>query len=251
MQGLIAPGCERHLQAQFIDRPECTGERRQTSDGKTSEGQMWCRIGVAMVRPRSKSREALVDIAMTVFWKNGFSETSIEDLVAATGVGRGAIYSDFDGKDDLFLGCLSAYRKKYVKPALNFLLSGDDGLLAIEKYFDFFISLHRRHGMPGPGCFLANAMIELAPHDPRVRDMVNQHLKELRSAFLSALQKVAVSGDGKLSKSELAEVAGFLATASQGLWSFARCSTDITQLEGFKAALIKLLKARLDHSNLC
>ena len=69
-----------------------------------------------MVRPRSKSREALVDIAMKVFWKNGFSETSVEDLVAATGVGRGAIYSDFEGKDDLFLGCLSAYRKKCSKP---------------------------------------------------------------------------------------------------------------------------------------
>lgn len=117
---------------------------------------------------------------MTVFWKNGFSETSVEDLVAATGIGRVAIHSDFDGKDDLFLGCLSAHRKRHVKPALNLLLSGD----------------------------------------------------------------------GKLSKSELAEVAGFLATAIQGLWSFAPCSTDITQLEGFRAALIKLLKARLEQSNM-
>lgn len=89
-----------------------------------------------MVRPRSESRGALVEIAMTVFWKNGFSETSVEDLVAATGVGRGAIYSDFGGKDDLFLGCLSAYRKKYVKPAITLLLSGDDGLHAIENYFE-------------------------------------------------------------------------------------------------------------------
>jgi len=94
-------------------------------------------------------------------------------------------------------------------------------------------------------------MTELAPHDPRVLGMSNQHLKELRGTFLCALRNVAPSGDGKLSKSELAEEAGFLAIASQGLWSFARCSTDNTQLEGFKTALMNLLKERFDHSNMC
>jgi TetR/AcrR family transcriptional repressor of nem operon len=55
-----------------------------------------------MPRPRSKSRDELISSAMGVFWENGFNATSIEDLVVATGVGRGGIYSDFGGRKICF-----------------------------------------------------------------------------------------------------------------------------------------------------
>lgn len=202
-----------------------------------------------MVRPRSKSRESLVASAMTVFWKHGFAATSVGKLVAATGVSRGGIYSDFGGKYDLFLACLGAYRQEYVEPALALLRSHEDGVAGIEAYFDHFIDLHKRHGMPGPGCFLASAMTECAPHDKAVQSIVSQHLMDLRGAFLHALETCADSGHGgRLGTSERIELAGFLATASQGLWSYGRSTRDLGELERFRAALLTLLRARLGIS---
>ncbi|MGB3626981.1 MAG: helix-turn-helix domain-containing protein [Henriciella sp.] len=202
-------------------------------------------LEIRMVRPRSKSRDELVLSAMWAFWKNGFASTSVEDLVASTGVGRGGIYTDFGGKEQLFLGCLAAYREKYVDPALALLLSGEDGLSGIEAYFDHFIELHKQHGMPGPGCFLANVMTECAPHDEAVRTLVNQHERDLRAGFLNALERSAVDSAAKLSNREVDELAGFLATASQGLWSYGRSIDDVGELERFKTTLMKLLSARL------
>ena len=72
-----------------------------------------------MPRPRSKSRDDLISSAMGVFWENGFNATSIEDLVASSGVGRGGIYSDFGGKEELFLACLEAYRARFADPAIQ------------------------------------------------------------------------------------------------------------------------------------
>lgn len=198
-----------------------------------------------MVRPRSKSRDELVDGAMRAFWKKGFASTTVEDLVKATGVGRGGIYTDFGGKDELFLGCLAAYRQKFADPALALLASGEDGLSGIEAYFDHFISLHKHHGMPGPGCFLANTMTELAPHDQAVRAIINQHGADLHAGFRDALERCARSAGAELSITELEELAGFLATASQGLWSYGRSIHDVGELERFKSALLELLRNRI------
>lgn len=198
-----------------------------------------------MVRPRSKSREELVASAMWAFWKNGFAATSIGDLVDATGVSRGGIYTDFGGKDELFRRCLSTYREGYADPALALLTSGEDGLSSIEAYFDHFIRLHKKHGMPGPGCFLANTMTECAPHDDAVRAFVNQHAEDLREAFRAALTRQETHSGVTLTGAELDELASFLVTASQGLWSYGRSIHDVSELERFKSALLALLRARM------
>jgi TetR/AcrR family transcriptional repressor of nem operon len=199
-----------------------------------------------MGRPRSKQRDDLVISAMSVFWRQGFESTSMADLVKATGVSRGGIYADFGGKEDLFLSCLGAYRERYIEPALALLTQDDDGLGAIESYFDRFIELHRRHGMPGPGCFFANAMTEQAPHNPRVAAEVNQHMTDLQTAFLTALDRCSKNHAADISDMDRTELASFLATASQGLWSYGRSTSSLDELISFKSALFKLLRARLN-----
>lgn len=45
--------------------------------------------------------ERLVDVALRLFAEKGFERTSVQDVVAATGVTKGAMYHYFDSKDDL------------------------------------------------------------------------------------------------------------------------------------------------------
>ena len=190
-----------------------------------------------MPRPRSKSRDELISSAMGVFWENGFNATSIEDLVVATGVGRGGIYSDFGGKE--------AYRTRFADPAIHILRSGTNGLSSIEAYFDFFIALHEKHGMPGPGCFIANTMTELAPHHTEVQRVVNEHSSDLKSAFARSLMQAARTSGERIRKNEISEMAEFLVTSSQGLWSYGKSISDIRILKQFKVTLLELLRFRL------
>lgn len=198
-----------------------------------------------MPRPRSKSRDELISSAMGVFWENGFNATSVEDLVNATGVGRGGIYSDFGGKEDLFLACLEAYRARFADPAIHILSLGTDGLKSIEAYFDHFIGLHEKRGMPGPGCFIANTMTELAPRHADALRIVNKHSSDLRAAFKASLMKAAGESDIQIDKTEISEISEFLVTSSQGLWSYGKSISDIRILKQFKMTLIELLRFRL------
>lgn len=232
-----------------------------------------------MPRPRTQSREQLVDSAMAVFWKSGYFATSMEDLVAATGVSRGGIYTDFGGKDALFLASLKAYRERFAAPAIA-ILRGDgtvpdgnlnkssvrdqhkvmrsrtkdesdspaplelkpSGIDAVEAYFDYFIELHRFNGMPGPGCFYGNVMVELESHQTEIRQAIRDHMQDLREGFLVVLKEEQREVGSDFSASELESLAEFLATASQGLWSRARSLTDLADLISYKNTVLALLR---------
>lgn len=57
-------------------------------------------------RRRALTRTALVDAAAEVFARRGFHAASLDEIAETAGFTRGAIYSNFGGKDDLFLEVL-------------------------------------------------------------------------------------------------------------------------------------------------
>ncbi|MFN3213137.1 MAG: TetR/AcrR family transcriptional regulator [Henriciella sp.] len=91
-----------------------------------------------MPRPKSHTKDALVEAAMHRFWHYGYAATSMDDLVKATGVSRHGIYSDVGGKRALFLAGFAAYRDTVVAPALAAMETGGtgaSGLDGIRAYF--------------------------------------------------------------------------------------------------------------------
>lgn len=72
---------------------------------------------------------------------------------------------------------------------------------------------------------------------------------DLRKAIRQAVAYSAKNAGTKLTNTELTEFAGFLANASQGLWSYGRSSVDDRELERFKNMLLKILTTRLNASS--
>jgi len=62
-----------------------------------------------MARPKNFSREEVLQKAIPVFWKRGFSDTSVHDLERATGVNKSGLYAEFRDKEDLFVESLRYY----------------------------------------------------------------------------------------------------------------------------------------------
>jgi AcrR family transcriptional regulator len=58
-----------------------------------------------LTREQSKAltRERMLGAARTVFARRGFHAASVEEIAAEAGHSTGALYSNFDGKEDLFL----------------------------------------------------------------------------------------------------------------------------------------------------
>lgn len=60
---------------------------------------------VRLTREQSKAntRERLLAAARSAFASNGFNGASVEEIASRAGFSTGALYSNFDGKEDLFL----------------------------------------------------------------------------------------------------------------------------------------------------
>jgi len=99
-------------------------------------------------RPRSYDPEVALDRAALLFWANGFSATSLDDLSAAMGMGRPSIYNAFGDKEALFLRALQRYRDTVALTPLRALEAEDsisEGLGAFFRQFVAYTTADRSH----------------------------------------------------------------------------------------------------------
>ena len=82
-----------------------------------------------MGRPREFDVDDALDRAMRVFWAKGYQGASLDDLLAAMGIGRGSLYKAFGDKRSLYLAALQRYDAEIVDHAVRCLCdaAGGDG----------------------------------------------------------------------------------------------------------------------------
>ena len=109
-----------------------------------------------MGRPKTFSREEVLEKAMPVFWKHGFADTTLQELEQATGVNKSGLYTEFRDKEDLFVACLRHYLES----------QGKRGLLTKEPFgwnnVEAFLKNGPLNKGEQQGCFSINSMRELA-----------------------------------------------------------------------------------------
>jgi AcrR family transcriptional regulator len=62
---------------------------------------------------KEEARRRIIETALDVFMKKGYRATKMEDIARGVGVSKGAIYTYFTGKEDLFVQAAEYSRKKY------------------------------------------------------------------------------------------------------------------------------------------
>ena len=148
-----------------------------------------------MGRPRQFERETLLERSMRQFWEHGYRDTSVDDLVAATGVHPGSLYNAFrGGKHELFLSSLDRYSKLVVPEKMRELESPDASLAEVRAYFDGLVrDLLSPEGRIG--CLMVNSTVELAAEDSEVSRVVRGHMARLEGNARRALENARRRGE--------------------------------------------------------
>ncbi|MBO0792801.1 MAG: TetR/AcrR family transcriptional regulator [Ktedonobacteraceae bacterium] len=137
--------------------------------------------------------QQVLEKAMNAFWERGYEGISIEDLVQCTGIGRGSLYDTFDDKHSLYLAALDRYIASVRAQTIALLEQTGTLQEVLEQLFqtqvDALMSDPARRG-----CFLVNAMVEMAPHDPEDHKIVQSVHQELEEGLYRLLIKAQVEG---------------------------------------------------------
>nr|WP_315221824.1 TetR/AcrR family transcriptional regulator [uncultured Flavobacterium sp.] len=163
-------------------------------------------------RPTIFNEQDLLLKAQQVFWKKGFTATSLDDLLTAMQIGSGSFYNTFKGgKKELFSKAIQQRRKAF----LDFRKELDASESPIDLIKDFYLSLAKAdkhtHLL---GCIIVNTINEMTFVDDELETEALTVLKEVEQMYTLAIAKA--QQDGKMKNKTSPEILGrYLIT----LWS--------------------------------
>ena len=184
-----------------------------------------------MVRTRAFSPSDALARAVELFSSKGYAETSMDDIVRATGVSRYGIYGTFGNKRELFEQALERYAEGMGKKSFLRLLEPDASLSHIRAIFDERIASMCTSG-DKRGCMLCHTAMELAPHDHEIAGVLQKFLRRMSKAFSVGLESAREKGELR-DDLELREAGEYLTGALFGLAVLARAGFPKKTLDAF------------------
>jgi AcrR family transcriptional regulator len=148
-------------------------------------------------RRRQLTRDALVTSARQVFATRGFHAASLEEIAEAAGFTRGAIYSNFQNKEELFFAVLdrrvaiqlAGFQDLFEQAGSPSAVTNEDVVRAWRRFVDG----------DDPEWTALNLEFRLyALRNPDVRDRFVAHYHEYRDAIVSYLAEVLDGFDHEL-----------------------------------------------------
>lgn len=130
---------------------------------------------------------------MLLFWTNGYEETNLADITAATGVNASSLYAAFSNKHGLFHAALQRYQS-HVDVALQTLTDGTAGVADVIDFIEWVRTWLISTEQPN-GCLMVNTMVEFAGHDPDIAAAATRYRNHLHSSIRQALQRAEHTGE--------------------------------------------------------
>ena len=136
-------------------------------------------------RPKQYDPDQAIEIALNVFWQNGYSDTSLDDLLAQMKLSKSSFYQAFQSKRQLFLTCLDYYIEKTHRDFSNRLNNCRTG----KQFFTHMLNdviADRDFGCRG--CLITNSANEFAQSDAEISRKINQGFNLYRRLFRQAIE---------------------------------------------------------------
>ena len=174
---------------------------------------------------------------MRRFWADGFAGTSVRDLGEAMGLGQASVYNAFGDKRTLFTRCLDRYLDANMRARIARLEKSLPPREAIET---FLMEIVQRSLESRLGCLLANAALEVAPHDQAIADVVAERMGELEAFFRRCVEQGQKDGSIVASRPP-EELAKLLLSVLLGIRVLARTRPQREVLQGAANGVLALM----------
>jgi TetR/AcrR family transcriptional regulator, transcriptional repressor for nem operon len=136
-----------------------------------------------MARAKTYEREQALDKAMKAFWRSGYSATSMRLLLAATGLAAKSLYTDFGGKDALFIEVLDRYIAVQEGLYAESLGTAPLGIDRVRSHLGSY-----RFTRQFQGCLLVNALGERAQLPGTAIHRIDRFFDRVRALYQANLE---------------------------------------------------------------
>lgn len=182
-----------------------------------------------MARALEFDYDKAIDKATRVFWKKGYSNTSLRDLLKAIGIGEGSFYNTLKSKKRLYLECLRHYNETVVRRRAEALFSPSSAKEGVRGLFKTVLDDLDDPRTPRV-CLVAGSVSSDVLAERDLQKFVQTDMAAFVGAFSDRLKSAMDTGELP-PQFEAEVVAQIIATYLQGLYRTALLSYDRPQLE--------------------
>ena len=190
------------------------------------------RVRLSREESREQTQQRLLDAAQSVIAKKGLAGTSVEDIAAAAGYTRGAFYSNFRSKGDLFIELLRRDHRQ-AHDAMSEILGAD---LQVEQLEQRVRQMYGQLYRSNEGFMNWTEARMLAARDAKFRAKLNALMLEKRD-FIAAFIVHFYARVGVSPPSPPAELAMGLMSLVEGVKLFRRSSPQDMTVEAAESIL--------------
>ena len=141
---------------------------------------------LSRVASKARTRDELVAAARGAFLERGFHAASLEDIAEEAGYTKGAVYSNFDGKDDLFFAVLEKHYAARAEAYEEIILAGSGVEETFRSVARFMLETYARE--PAWWALIS----EFSTHASRHPEL-KERLRVARERFMDAVAR-AIDG---------------------------------------------------------
>jgi len=185
-----------------------------------------------------RTRERVLAGATEIIHRQGFSGTSIHDLIRETGVKKGNLYHFFRSKEEMGFEVLIRARDDFFV-FLDKSLQGDRPSAQLANHFEAIVRYHEGRNLVG-GCIFGNTALEMSDRNETYRAVILAVFEEWQRRIRDVLESAVRSGEARKDLDPEAMARHVVATVEGGIL-IARASRNPADLKECLAVLAGLL----------
>lgn len=192
--------------------------------------------------PPANTRERILFCAFKEVHLNGFQSASIQNIIDAAGVTKGALYHYFSSKDAIGLALLDEVFTRYVETNYIAPISSTDD--PISTFIEFLQKSGEKMTEEDValGCPMDHFAQEMAPLNPAFQKRIDAIYQKKSNALVSAFRRGQIAGN--ITREVTAESIAMMVTATlQGCMGIAKNMRSLDSLMQCGEGLIHYLES--------
>jgi TetR/AcrR family transcriptional regulator, transcriptional repressor for nem operon len=148
-----------------------------------------------MARPRKFDEDRVLDATLDLFWRRGFRNTSMNDILQATGLQKGSLYGAFADKRSLFLRILDRYAERQAQNANEFFTDAERTPLTKLREFLYQIARDSTGYDAERGCLITKTTLEVFAQDAEIGGKLQLNFQLMTNQVAEILASAQKSGE--------------------------------------------------------
>ena len=134
-----------------------------------------------------KTKAFIIETVAPIFNKNGYTAMSMSKITEATGLTKGAIYGNFENKEQLALETFQFSVRRVLKDLNSHMSIGKTPLKMLLQISSFYKNYYEYNKNLG-GCPILNTGVDASNHNPAISSMVRSYNSRILKKFSELIE---------------------------------------------------------------